>query len=124
MLRFLLDENISPDVADGLRAKNPAVEIITMPEWEQGRFMGEPDESILSAAVEQGLVLVTYDLATIPPLLKSMAEIGKPFPGVVFVDQKTIPSHDFGQIIRALLKLWTKAMEWDWNNRIYYLRCE
>jgi len=57
-------------------------------------------------------------------LLKSMAEIGKPLSGVVFVDQKTIPSHDLGQIIRALLKLWTKAKEWDWNNRIYDLRCE
>jgi hypothetical protein len=124
MLRFLLDENISPDVADGLRAKHRSVPVVTMTDWENGRYLSESDEVIVPAVVEQGLVLVTYGLATIPPLLKEMAERGKAFPGVVFIDHKTIPSNDFGQIIRSLAKLWAKAKDWDWENRVYHLERE
>ena len=90
MLKFLLDEHISPDVAVGLRRRNRAVEVRYMLEWENGRFLGQEDSASLREAAAQGLSLVTYNRRTIPHLLKTWAEEERTHSGVVFVDEKTI----------------------------------
>ena len=122
MLRFLLDEQISHEVATGLRKLNPAIAVVAMTEWESSRFMNHPDDVILAVAAGHQLVLVTYDRATIPPIIKDLAEQGQPFSGVVFVDQKTIPPNNFGHLIRSLSELWHATKEWNWNGRIYHLK--
>ena len=67
MLRLLLDEHISPDVANGLRRRNRAIDIRYMVDWEDGHFLGQDDSACLREAAAQGLTLVTYDRRTIPP---------------------------------------------------------
>ena len=74
MLKLLLDEHISPDVANGLRRRHRAIEVRYMVEWENGHFLGQEDSPCLREAAAQGLTLVTYDRRTIPPLLKTWAE--------------------------------------------------
>ena len=122
MLKLLLDEHISPDVADGLRRRNCAMEIRYMVEWEDGYFLGQEDSACLREAATQGLTLVTYDRRTIPPLLKTWAEEGRPHGGVVFVDEKTISPADIGGLVWALTRLARETGNWDWTNRIYFLR--
>src|SRR5436189_1702881 len=114
MLRLLLDEQISPHVAEGLRRRTRRMTIRYLAEWEDGRFLGLPDELLLEEAARQNLVFVTYDRRTIPPLLKEWAEQGRNHAGVIFVDQKTIPSSDFGNLIRALISIGNTAGEWNW----------
>ena len=70
MLKLLLDEHISPDVANGLRRRNRAIEIHYMVEWDDGYFLGQEDSPCLREAAAQGLTLVTYDRGTIPPCSK------------------------------------------------------
>ena len=60
MLKLLLDEHISPDVANGLR-RNRTMEIRYMVEWDNGHFLGREDSPCLREAAVQGLTLVTYD---------------------------------------------------------------
>jgi hypothetical protein len=122
MPRLLLDEHLSPDIADGLRHTNKAIVVFCLAEWEGGRFMGLADDLLLEAAAAKGLTLVTYDCKTIPPLLKTWAEAGHDHGGVIFVDQSTVPSSDFGGLIRALQKLFKETARWDWTNRICFLR--
>jgi hypothetical protein len=122
MLRFLLDEHLSPDVADGLRHANKAIVVSCLATWEGGRYMGVSDDLILGGSAAQGLTLVTYDRKTIPPLLKTWAESGRDHGGVIFVDEKTIPSSDFGGLIRALQRLFKETARWDWTSRICFLR--
>ena len=93
-----------------------------MADWENGRFMGLSDDLLLEEAAAQKLTLVTYDRKTIPPLLKMWAEAGRNHGGVVFVDEKTMPSSDFGGLIRALQKLFQETAKWDWSNRVCFLR--
>ena len=59
-------------------------------------FSGQQDPLILKEAAARGAALVTYDLRTIPPLLKSWIEEGRDHGGVIFVDDKTIPPSNFG----------------------------
>ena len=122
MLKLLLDEHISPDVANGLRRRNRAIEIRYMVEWEDGYFLGQEDSAYLREAATQGLTLVTYDRSTIPPLLKTWAEEERTHGGVVFVDEKTISPADIGGLVWALTRLARETGNWDWTNRIYFLR--
>jgi hypothetical protein len=121
MLKLLLDEHISPDVADGLRRRHRSLVIHGMAEWEDGGFLGKDDSACLLEAAEQGLTLVTYDRRTIPPLLKIWAEEGRRHGGVVFVDEKTISPADIGGLVRALFQLFKETGKWDWIDRVYFL---
>src|SRR5258708_25458423 len=105
MLRLLLDEQISPEVGEGLRRRSKQVVTRWLAEWESGRFLGQADSLLLEEAAARGLTLVTYDRKTIPPLLKAWAETGRGHSGVVFVDEKSVAPSDFGGLIRALRKL-------------------
>jgi hypothetical protein len=122
MLKLLLDEHISPDVANGFRRRNRAIDIRYMVEWENGRFLGQDDHACLREAAAQGLTLVTYDRRTIPPLLKTWAEEWRTHDGVIFVDEKTISPADIGGLVRALSGLARETGKWAWTNRIYFLR--
>jgi hypothetical protein len=122
MLKLLLDEHISPDVAIGLRRRYHAIEIHCMVDWQAGYFLGQEDFVCLREAATQGLTLVTYDRRTIPPMLKTWAEEERTHGGVVLVDEKTISPTDIGGLVWALTRLARETGNWDWRNRIYFLR--
>jgi hypothetical protein len=122
MLKLLLDEHISPQVATGLHRHHRATEIRCLVEWETGHFLGQEDSACLRQAATHGLTLVTYDRRTIPPLLKTWAEEERTHGGVIFVDEKTISPSDIGGLVWALGALIKETGDWDWTNRIYFLR--
>jgi len=124
MLKLLLDEHISPAVANGIRRRNRSLVIHWMAEWEGGIFLGKEDYACLQEAARQKLTLVTYDLRTIPSLLKLWAEEGRSHGGVIFVDEKTISPANFGGLVRGLNYLIGEAAEMDWSNRVYFLRSQ
>jgi len=122
MLRLLLDEHISPTVADGLRRRERLLVVHCMAEWKHGEFLGQQDSACLQQAAAEGLTFVTYDRRTIPPLLKAWAEEERKHGGVIFIDEKTISPADTGGLVRALVNLLRKTAKWDWANRVVFLR--
>jgi hypothetical protein len=122
MLKLLLDEHISPNVAEGVRRRHRGLRVHCMAEWENGQFLGQDDSACLEHAAGLGLTLVTYDRRTIPPLLKVWAEAGRDHGGVIFIDEKTISPADIGEQVRALSTLLGEAAKWDWTNRICFLQ--
>ena len=122
MLKLLLDEHISPEVANGVQRRNQSLVVHSLVEWESGNFLGKEDSVCLLEAAKQPLTLVTYDRRTIPPLLKLWAEEGRAHGGVIFVDEKTISPANIGGLVRALISLADEAGEMDWTNQVYFLR--
>jgi hypothetical protein len=122
MLTLLLDEHISPGVAEGIHRRYKNISIFCLAEWEGGRFLGLSDDVVLAEAMAQKMTLVTYDRRTIPPLLKTWAEAGRGHGGVIFVDEKTIPPSDIGGLMFSLHSLFNEAARWDWQNRVCFLR--
>lgn len=122
MLKLLLDEHISPDVAAGMRRRHAGFMIRSLVEWEGGSFLGQEDSVCLEEAFRQELTFVTYDRRTIPPLLKRWTEETHSHAGVIFVDERTISPADIGGLVKALGSLVKETRSWNWIDRIIFLR--
>jgi len=121
MLCLLLDEHVSPEVAQQLRNRIPALDVQPLREWQDGTYLGFSDAVILRVAQTERRTFVTYDLRTIPPLLKSWAEQGKNHAGVAFVDRRTVAPNDIGGLVAALASLYEREAEAVWTNRVVFL---
>jgi hypothetical protein len=124
MLRLLLDEHLTPEIAEQVRAHNPNIPIVSIHHWRGGVYRGQPDELILEAAHEERLTLVTYDQRTIPPLVEWWGAEGRSHSGLIMVSEKSILSNHLGALVRSLLGLWERRGREDWTNQMVYLRNE
>lgn len=93
-----------------------------MRDWQQGQLLSATDEVVLREADHQRLTLVTYDLRTIPPLLRNWAEQGLTHSGVILIDEQTIQQSAVRRLVRALRALWIAEHKEDWRNRVMFLR--
>ena len=122
MLRLLTDEQISYVVAEQIRANRPDIVIESLRAWQGGAFEGVDDAVLLEAAARAGWTLVTYDQKTIPPILIEWGATRRHHGGVIFSDNFTIAQSDIGALVRALIAQWDRTNEWDWTDRVDYLR--
>lgn len=119
-LSLLLNENISPVVAEQIAQKRPDISILSVSLWREGVFLGMPDATLLAAAFEEGKTLVTYDVQILSDLA-FWFEQEIPFAGLIFVDVNTIAGNDFGALVRALIYLWDQEHAANWTNRLLFL---
>lgn len=122
MLRLLTDEHVSPGVARAARKLCLQMLITPIREWRHGHMLSANDDLVFREAYRDGLTLVTFDLRTIPSLLRVWAEQEIDHHGVVLVDERTIGQTDVGGLAAALCALWKNQRRRDWENRIVFLR--
>ena len=121
MLKLLLNEEIAPSVASGLRSRDEQIAVYSLTEWENGNFVGKNTAEILREAADQEWTLVTYDRLRIPPILKSWAEEECLHGGVIFVDEKNIPPAETGMLISSLNWVHQVTERWEWTNTALWL---
>lgn len=124
MLSFLLDEQISPEIAKQINSKRPDISIVTIHTWHDGHYLGVSDEIILKLAAKEKLTLITYDQKTISPILSEWGELNISHGGVIFIDYRSIPPNNFGRLVKTPIWLWDIQNKEDWSNRIVYLQPE
>ena len=122
MLSLLLDENMSPEIARQITEKRPDISVTSVHHWHEGRFKAESDEAILVAAAREGQTLVTYDQKTILPVLVRWGQTETSHAGVLFIDDRTMASNQFGVLVRALIFHYDACSAEDWTNRVDFLR--
>jgi predicted nuclease of predicted toxin-antitoxin system len=89
---LLSDENIAPDVVDGLRARGS---IYARPDEQ---LIGRPDVDVLERATSQRRVVVTHDLA----FGRSAIRTGTPFVGIIHLRPGHISAAFVLEVIDAL----------------------
>lgn len=122
MLSFLLDEQISPEIAKQINQKSPEIPIFSIHTWQNGHYLGVADETILQGAAIAKLTLVIYDQKTIPPILVEWGQGNINHAGVIFIDYSSISPSNFGGLVKAIVWLWKTQNKSNWQNRIVYLQ--
>jgi predicted nuclease of predicted toxin-antitoxin system len=62
-VRFLSDENFRSAIVQGLRRRQPNIDIVTL---QDAGFIGQNDPSILAHAAQMDRVLISHDVNTMP----------------------------------------------------------
>jgi len=114
-VRFLADENLDTGIIMGLRAREPAIDILDV---KTAGLRGTADPTLLEIAAQQDRVLITYDRNTMPRHFRGRLDLGKPTPGVFILPQQ---ESAIGEIIESLLLVWAASQAEEWRNQIAYL---
>jgi predicted nuclease of predicted toxin-antitoxin system len=110
-LRLLLDEQLSPAVAEALRRRgHDCVAVAERPD-----LRGRHDDDILRIAAVERRVLVTEDVADFALLAARRLSGGTPHHGIVLVPHRTFPRtrSGIGLLARALERLLTTRADDD-----------
>ena len=122
MVTLLLDEHISPIIAEQIIATDSAAQIVSINRWHGGEFLHTDDDIILEAAYRAHATLVTFDQSTIRPVLKEWGEQGRSHGGLIFIDEKLIAQNDYGGMVKALLEVGRQMRDADFTDRVLFLQ--
>ena len=95
---FLLDENIDPVLADGLRQEGLEARSV-----RELNLLGATDQRIMEITIEHGYILVTRDIRDFLSLVGLYRGVGRSIPGVLLVPL-SIPQSDPGALIGAVMQ--------------------
>ncbi|HXT37958.1 MAG TPA: DUF5615 family PIN-like protein [Chloroflexota bacterium] len=114
MLRLLADENFDNDLIRGVLRRQATCDIVRV---QDVGLTGADDPSVLAWAAEQGRIVLSHDLATLPD--HAYARIGSalPMPGVFAV----AAASPIGQVIEDVLILAECSDNAEWDGRVLYL---
>jgi hypothetical protein len=113
ILRFQADVNLNQLILRAARRREPALDFQTP---ETAGLAGLPDPEVLFRAAEDGRVLVTHDLQTMP----------RHFAAFITTHQSAglllIPQHlPIAAAVDDLLLIWSTMEAEEWRNLIWYL---
>jgi predicted nuclease of predicted toxin-antitoxin system len=113
-VRFVTDEHIARALIVGLRREFEEIDIVRV---QDVGLRTMDDQAILQWAAEQGRVLITHDIRTMPDFAHHrVAELSQ-MPGVLVVPT-TMP---IGAAIEELSAIGAASEPDEWANRVVYL---
>ena len=98
-IKLLLDVHISTEVASALRREFPGLDVKSIHETDWAALA---DPVLLELLDQEGRVLVTRDVNTVPGHCKARLAAGKTFAGVIYADSKKLRQADQRGLIRRL----------------------
>jgi hypothetical protein len=114
MLRFLTDQNFDQDIARGLIARAPNLDIISALNAGVSEY---EDPDLLRWTAEHNRILITHDKKTIPDFVIALVSSGFTLPGVILV----IKSVSIGRLIDDLELTILCGKAEDFRNDVFYL---
>jgi len=114
-VRYLADEDIDVDIVQGLRSREPAIDILDV---KSAGLRGTKDPALLTLAAEQDRILVSHDRNTMTRHFFERVATGKSSPGLFIVPSQ--PSA-IGDTIEWLLLVWAASQSEEWRDQIVYL---
>jgi predicted nuclease of predicted toxin-antitoxin system len=114
MLRLLTDEDVHGDIVDGLRRRNPAVDLVRVQDVGLGHTA---DQLILDWAAQHERIVVSVDKKTLAAEAWNRVAARLPMPGVAIL--RTLLT--IGQAIEELELIAIAANPDDLRNQVIYL---
>lgn len=113
-VRFLADEDLDSDIIEGLRSREPSVDVLDV---KNAGLRGTKDPVLLDLAAQQDRLVITHDRRTMTRYFQERVAAGQSNPGVFIVPQRSA----IGETVESLLLVWTASQAEEWRNRIAYL---
>jgi hypothetical protein len=85
-MRFATDENFDGRILNSLRARFPALDIVRIQDTEMYQ---SSDEKLFRWLAEEGRILLTHDVRTLPGFVYERVHAGQPVSGVIEVHKDT-----------------------------------
>lgn len=117
--RLLADENTSHRLVAACQSLKAEFPITHIADWKSGAYLSVKDPPLLMALRESGLILVSFDRASIPMHAGDLTREGLGHSGVILF-HRSVARLAYGKQARALVDFWNNAMAWDWADRIEY----
>jgi len=121
-VKLLFDVHVAKATVGALRKIAPQVQAEHIAHWRSGALLHADDDEILSACRDEKRVFVTYDMATIPDLLRRRSSEERPHSGVIFADENTVRPNSPGEVASAVSALAKEIGNADTTNLIRFLR--
>lgn len=115
-IRYLLDENVDPDLRAGLLRREP--EVVAWKVGDPGtppRAVSDPE--ILNWCEGNAFILVTNNRRSMPRHLKEHLAKGRHVPGIFQLN----PHMTMGDTIEELIVIWEIASTHDYRDTMVYL---
>jgi predicted nuclease of predicted toxin-antitoxin system len=121
-VKLLFDVHVAKAAVAAFRKIAPQIQAEHIVHWHNGTFLQADDNEILAACRAENRVLVTYDMATIPDLLRRWISEERPHSGVFFADENTIRPNNPGEVAAAVAALAKEIGNADTTNLVRFLR--
>lgn len=119
--RLLADENVSRRLILACGRLAPGFPMVHIASWKDGSWLSLEDSTLLAACAEVGLVLVSFDRATLPWHAGQRLRGGHDHSGIILF-RRVVRSTDYGRQSKLLTEFWSvEGRALDWLNRIVYL---
>ena len=112
--RFLADADLNKSIVTGLRRREPLLDFMTA---QAAALRRMKDPEVLAFAAEQGRVLVSHDVSTMPRHFLAFRNAGLHSAGVFLLPQ----SLEVGNAIDELLPIWLASQASEWEDRLLWL---
>jgi predicted nuclease of predicted toxin-antitoxin system len=112
--RFLADNDLKEQIIDGLLRREPAISLMRCRELG---LRNKPDAEVLTYAHEQGLIVISHDVNTMPAAAYARIGMGQHIAGLLMVRQASsvVP------IIDNLMLIWSSSDAEEWRDVVAFL---
>ena len=114
-VRFLADEDLRAAIIEGLRAREPALDMLDV---KAAGLRGIKDPALLEIAAQQERITVSHDRETMTGYFRERVDSGKSTPGLFVVPQQ---ASAIGEIIEWLILVWAASQAEEWRSQIVFL---
>lgn len=121
-MKLLFDVHVAKVAVGALRKIAPQIQAEHIAHWRDGVFLRAEDDEVLAPCRDENRVFVTYDLATVPDLLRRWSSEERPHSGVFFGDENIVGPNRPSEVAAAVAPLAEEIGNADTTNLIRFLR--
>jgi predicted nuclease of predicted toxin-antitoxin system len=112
--RFLADHDLNEHIVDGVLRREPAAEFTRL---RDVGLSDRPDSEVLAFAVDNGFVVISHDVNTMPAHAYARLAAGQPMHGLLMVHQ----SQPIAPVIECLVLIWSASEAEEWKDQVRFL---